>query len=101
MGIRSAPEGVRISLIGGFSVSAGPYPIDDAAWRLRKARSIIKLLTLAPSHRLHREQVISALWPELAPEPALNNLHQTLHIARRALSLALAARERHTTLRMG
>src|SRR5688572_16219798 len=91
-----APNGVRLFLLGGFRVVVGKQAIEDAAWRLRKARSIIKLLALSPGHRLHREQVISALWPDLAPEPALNNLHQTMHIARRALSVALG-----TTDRMG
>jgi DNA-binding SARP family transcriptional activator len=36
----------------------------DDAWRLRRARTLVKLLTLAPRHRLHREQVVDALWGE-------------------------------------
>lgn len=88
---RSDAAGVRIFLLGGFRVFVGPHQIADDAWRLRKARSLIKLLSLAPCHRLHREQVTNTLWPDLAPEAALNNLHQTMHIARRAFAPALAS----------
>ena len=44
----------------------------------------MKLLTLAPGHRLHREQVMETLWPKLSVHKASNNLHQCLHAARRA-----------------
>jgi DNA-binding SARP family transcriptional activator len=81
---------LRIQLLGEFHVWVGLRPIDDAEWRLRKAKSLIKLLALAPGHRLHREQVLDALWPDLEPEAATNNLHKTLHVARRALEPDLA-----------
>jgi DNA-binding SARP family transcriptional activator len=57
----------------------------EGSWRLRKARTLVKLLALAPAHRLHREQLIAALWPDREPEAAANNLHQVLHVARRQL----------------
>jgi DNA-binding SARP family transcriptional activator len=40
---------------------------------------------LAPAHRLAREQVLDLLWPEFEAEAASNNLHRTLHAARRIL----------------
>jgi predicted ATPase/DNA-binding SARP family transcriptional activator/DNA-binding CsgD family transcriptional regulator len=52
---------------------------------LRKARSLLKLLALAPGHRLHREQVMEALWPKLGIHKSANNLHQIVHALRRAL----------------
>src|SRR6266545_2851153 len=81
---------LRIQLLGEFCVWVGSRRIDDAEWRLRKAKSLIKLLALAPGHRLHREQVLDALWPDLEPEAATNNLHKTLHVVRRALEPNLA-----------
>src|SRR3712207_3734123 len=78
-------EVVRVRMLGGFSVSVGPRTVEEGGWRLKKAASLIKLLALAPGHRLHREQAIELLWPELDPKPALNNLHYTLHVARRIL----------------
>jgi hypothetical protein len=47
------PEAVRIKLLGSFSVSVGSRTIQHNEWRLRKAASLVKLLALAPGHRLH------------------------------------------------
>jgi DNA-binding SARP family transcriptional activator len=83
---RTKQSGVlRIGLLGGFSVSVGEHKVDESAWRLRKAASLIKLLSLAPGHRLHRERVMDLLWPESGKKAASNNLRQTLHVARRTL----------------
>lgn len=88
----SAPEnGVRIHLLGEFRVCVGSSTIDHTSWRLRKVRALVKLLALAPRNRLHREQVLEVLWPDLAPEAAVNNLHQAAHIARRAIAFASQA----------
>ena len=48
-------------------------------------------MALAPEHRLHRDQVVDRLWPDAAPRAATNDLHRTLHAARRVLEPALAA----------
>jgi DNA-binding SARP family transcriptional activator len=77
---------VRIALLSGFSVSVGDRKVDRSAWRLRKSASLIKLLALAPGHRLHRERAMDLLWPELGLGAASNNLRQTVHAARRALT---------------
>lgn len=78
-------EVLRIQLLGGFRVWVGTRSIADVCWRRRKAAALIKVLALTPQHRLHREEVLDLLWPELAPRAAENNLHRTLHIARHAL----------------
>ena len=78
-------EAVRLWLLGGFKVSVGPRDIEADRWRLRKATNLIKLLALAPQHRLHREQVMYTLWPDLDAKRASNNLHRTLHFARGVL----------------
>ena len=77
---------VRIRLLGGFSVTVENRKVDQSAWRLRKAASLIKLLALAQGHRLHRERAMDLLWPELSKRAASNNLRQTLYAARRALT---------------
>lgn len=74
---------VRITLLGGFTVS-----IDGAAsprWRLRKAKTIVKLLALGTGHRVHRDVLIEQLWPEAEPAVGTNNFHQALHAARRVV----------------
>jgi predicted ATPase/DNA-binding SARP family transcriptional activator/DNA-binding CsgD family transcriptional regulator len=82
------PETVRIWLLGGFRVSVGSRTIQQDEWRLRKAASLVKLLALAPGHRLHREQVMYLLWPNSATRAASNNLRQVLYAARRVLDPA-------------
>src|SRR5215210_1618807 len=80
-----APEACHVRMLGGFQVSVGDRGITASEWRLKKAASLVKLLALAPQHRLHREQVVNILWPDLAPKAAANNLRYALHNARRVL----------------
>jgi DNA-binding SARP family transcriptional activator len=84
----SKDRGMQVQLLGGFAVLVDGRAVPESAWRLRRAKDVVKLLALAQSHRLHREQVMEALWPERSPEAAANNLHQALHVARRALRAA-------------
>jgi predicted ATPase len=85
---------VAITLLGGFGASVDGEPVADNAWRLRKARDLVKLLALAPGRRLHREQVMDALWRERGPNSAANNLYQAVHAARRAIGAeAIVVRE--------
>lgn len=92
---RQRPEAVRIWLLGGFRVSVGQRVIGAHAWHLKKAASLVKLLALAPGHRMHRERVMDLLWPDLGKKAASNNLRQTLHAARRALRLDSASGSRY------
>jgi predicted ATPase len=78
-------EVLRIGLLGVFSISAGGSVIADDAWRLRKAKTLVKLLALAPERRLHVEQAAELLWAGRDPDSARNNLHQAIFAARRAL----------------
>ncbi|MEU4498763.1 BTAD domain-containing putative transcriptional regulator [Streptomyces sp. NPDC023998] len=79
---------VRVDLLGGFHVAVGDRDVEAGAWRLRKAKSALKLLALMPDHRLHRERLCDLLWPDLDQAAASNNLHQVLHAVRRALATA-------------
>ena len=38
---------LRLRVLGGFHVAVGDRPVPESAWRLRKAKSLIKLLALA------------------------------------------------------
>jgi predicted ATPase len=76
---------VALRLLGGFSASVDGEPVGPRAWRLKKARELIKLLAIASGRRLHREQVMDALWQDHAPGAAANNLYQSVHAARRVL----------------
>ncbi|MGA9161095.1 MAG: BTAD domain-containing putative transcriptional regulator [Actinomycetota bacterium] len=76
---------LAIQLLGRFSVAVDAAPIPGDAWRSRRAADVVKLLALAPDHRIHRAQVMEALWPESDPEASGSNLRKALHFARRAL----------------
>jgi predicted ATPase len=83
-----------VSLLGGFAAAADGVPVPETAWRLKKARELVKLLALAPGHRLHREQVMDVLWRDRGPSAAANNMHQAVYVARRALGAgAIEVRE--------
>jgi DNA-binding SARP family transcriptional activator len=82
--MRASPV-LRIELLGGFRVRVGTQEVPAAVWRRSKAAALVKLLALAPGHRLLREQVMDVLWPELAPGAAAANLRKALHYARRAV----------------
>jgi predicted ATPase/DNA-binding SARP family transcriptional activator/DNA-binding CsgD family transcriptional regulator len=79
------PVPLDIQLLGSFRVCVGGQEIAPETWRQRRAAAILKLLALSDGHRLHREQLIEYLWPDLDPAAAGNNLRGALHIARRAL----------------
>jgi predicted ATPase/DNA-binding SARP family transcriptional activator len=83
--------GVRIRLLGGFEVTVGDRRVAADAWRLRKAKTLVKLLALAGGHRLHRDALVAVLWPERDAASATNNLHQVLYVARRVLGGASGA----------
>jgi DNA-binding SARP family transcriptional activator len=78
--------GMRIRLLGGFEVTVADRPVAADAWRLRKAKTLVKLLALARGHRLHREALAAVLWPDRDEASATNNLHQALYVARRVLA---------------
>ena len=74
---------IDFHLLGEFSIHAGEKVIPPDQIRLRKGRSLLKILALAPDHRLHRDQVIEMLWPETDPDSAGNNLNQAIYGVRR------------------
>ena len=81
-------KAMRVWLLGGFRVSVGSETITQDAWRLRKAAALVKLLALAPGHRMHREQAMDILWPDSGRKAASNSLRKTLHAARTTLDPA-------------
>src|SRR5215208_3502372 len=83
---------IRVWLLGGFRVSVDSRIITQDGWRLKKAATLMKLLALAPGHRLHREQAVDLLWPDSGRRAASNSLRSTLHAARKVLDPAVGER---------
>jgi DNA-binding SARP family transcriptional activator len=84
---------LRIELLGGFRVERAGVARPVCLWQRRTAKTLTKLLATHPGHRLHREQVLDILWPDVEPESALNSFGKALHAARRALEPELLPRE--------
>ena len=74
-----------IRLLGGFEVTAEGREVTVDAWRTRRAADLVKLLALQPDHRMHREQIMDALWTDLRADAAGANFRKAVHYARRAL----------------
>ena len=70
---------LRVRTLGAFTVWRGSERIPAAAWSRHKAAALFKVLLGAPGHRLRREQIVEALWPDAAPGRGDNSLRFTLH----------------------
>ncbi len=91
---------VRLFLLGGFRAEREGEPVPDDAWQRRHARSLIKVLAIAPGHRLHREQIEDLLWPDAAFESGAGQFRKALHFARHALEPDLAPRQESSYLHL-
>lgn len=78
---------ISIELLGRFSVLIDDHEIPASEWRRDRAAALIKLLALTPQHRLHREQVMEAFWPDLDVDLAAANFRKAIHFARKALGV--------------
>ena len=79
---------VAINLMGPFRVQVDDQPVPDAMWARRDAASLVKLLALRRSRRLHREQAMDLLWPDLDVAEAAPRLHKAAHFGRKAMGRA-------------
>ncbi|MCL2396029.1 MAG: AAA family ATPase, partial [Acidimicrobiaceae bacterium] len=75
---------IEIRLLGTFEVRRDSRVVPAGAWSRRQAAALVKLLALSPGRRLHREQVLNALWPDLAVDEAAPRLHKAAYFARKA-----------------
>jgi predicted ATPase/DNA-binding SARP family transcriptional activator/predicted negative regulator of RcsB-dependent stress response len=78
-------EGLHITLLGGFLIHQGEQTFGAEHFHLRKGCDLVKLLAIAPRHRLPREEVLEWLWPDGDPKSSANSLNQALRSARQVL----------------
>ena len=86
---------VQIHLLAGFEVILDGQPA-RGDWHRNRCGDLVKLLALAPGHRLHREQVVDILWSQLDAKAAFANLHKAAFLARRALGADAVVMQRGT-----
>jgi DNA-binding SARP family transcriptional activator len=92
---------VSVHLLGRFAVAVDGAAISGDTWRSRRAADVVKLLALTPGHRMHRAQVIDALWPDSDAQAGGTNLRKALHFARSALGDDQAVATEHDVLVLG
>src|SRR5947209_3683928 len=76
---------LQVRLLGHFEVLVDSRTVPADAWAQRRAADLVKLLALAPGHRVPRDQVLEMLWPRLGADAAAANLHKAASYARSAL----------------
>ncbi|MBN1954533.1 MAG: hypothetical protein JW900_05715 [Anaerolineae bacterium] len=82
---RVPPPPLRVVTLGCFEVRQGLRVVPEAAWRLRRAGELFRLLLFSRNRALSREQAIETLWPEKSPRAANTPFHQATSALRRAL----------------
>jgi DNA-binding SARP family transcriptional activator len=76
---------LEVRLLGRFEVLVDSRAVPAGAWAQRRAADLVKLLALAPGHRMPRDAVLEMLWPKLGADAAASNLHKAASYARGAL----------------
>jgi predicted ATPase/DNA-binding SARP family transcriptional activator len=77
---------LELRLLGQFEVWRDGVRLEPV-WPRRHARDVLQLLALQPQMRLHKEQVIEAIWPD---EDAEKRLYYVLHALRKVLEPTLS-----------
>lgn len=80
-----APPTLHVRLLGRFSAWVDGTERPAERWPSLRATHLVQLLALQPRHRLTRDQVVDALWPQLDAQAGGANLRKALHHARQAL----------------
>lgn len=75
----------ELFMLGQFSARVQDRVIPKGDWKRRRPAELVKILGLQPNRRLHREQLMEAMWPHAAPESAAGNLRKAVHFARKRL----------------
>ncbi len=73
------PYTLRVRSLGAFGIWRGDHEVRDRDWRSSKARQLFQLLLTERGRTLPRDRVLEALWPEMEPDAAANNLRVTLN----------------------
>jgi DNA-binding SARP family transcriptional activator len=101
---------IVINLFGEFTVTVDDRRVGTNHWTRRHAAGLVKVLSLSPGRRLHREHVIDLLWPDniiednIIPdniiEKAVPKLHKAAHFGRKAIDApdAIVLRDKHVHL---
>jgi DNA-binding SARP family transcriptional activator len=100
LGEGNGVKGLKLRLLNGFEMERDGLILPDSVWGRRAARTLLKLLAIQPTRRLHRDQVLDVIWPNTHPEVANNHLHNVLSAARHALQPDLQPKGKSSYVRL-
>ncbi len=78
----------RFFLLGGFELHVDGAVVGPDDFERRSGAELLQLLAVTTGHRLHREQIMEALWPGADSRSAGNSLRKAATFARRATDAA-------------
>jgi DNA-binding SARP family transcriptional activator/CRP-like cAMP-binding protein len=86
---RLSVPSLRIETLGGFRVLRGGIPIEEAQWKGKRPKELLKALVARQCRRVPREHIVDDLWPESDAITAEISLKVTLHRLRKILEPSL------------
>jgi DNA-binding response OmpR family regulator len=76
---------LRIYALGSLRVYRDDALLFDESWRNKPSKTIFKLLFAHPGQRYPKDVLAEEMWPETAPEIAINRLRVAIHELRKML----------------
>jgi len=76
---------LRIFSLGGFSVTRDQALVSDAAWKSKRAKTLLKILVARDDHSLPRDLAMEMLWPSSDSGECRATFNVMLHRMRKAL----------------
>jgi ATP/maltotriose-dependent transcriptional regulator MalT/DNA-binding SARP family transcriptional activator len=76
---------LTLRCLGAFRVERDGEPVPHTAWQSRKARDLVKVLTVRRGQPMHREELAELLWPDEDPSRVGARLSVALSTARAVL----------------
>lgn len=83
---RASAVGIRV--LGGFEITVDGERVVTGSIGRRDADRMAKFLSLGRGRKVHREQMIDALWPDVPLGAVANRLHKAAHFVRKAVGVA-------------
>lgn len=76
---------LTMKFFGHFCIYRYNEIVEEAEWRRKKGKSILKFLVAHEGKPVSVDQLVDTFWPEIEPEKGYRNLHVTVHFLRRLL----------------
>ena len=76
---------MRVRLFGGLEVDIEGRPVEAAAFRKQRAKTLLAVLVLHRGKETARQELLDIMWPDSSGDRASNNLYSLWSALRRAL----------------